>query len=282
VIGMTKELGVDFSGMNDVEMLDTPLLIPKEMMPNGVVDVIERYDDAAGGTFFGQRKPRQNYKEYLDFCRQREADMEPNVQKVVDELLQAKDLLEPLDATKKLHELSEKYMVEYAIKDESIDPRVFGAVSAEHIKEARVCLSQGDEERYRQALLSAQATAVSSSCPTALAARAAAAAEAGEVLDADGLPTSSGASTADRKKWKTKQGMCIIKSCPTRPGKTTLGPCGICMDRCQELFDKGKDPTGGARFVPLKPRKPNYLMSLWPGRKMNKTLGGRALEKAAA
>jgi hypothetical protein len=260
-------------------MLDTPLLIPKEMMPNGVIDVIERYDDAAGGTFFGQRKPRQNYKEYLKFCRQREAAMEPNVQKVVDELLQAKDLLEPLDAVKKLHELSEKYMVEYAVEDESIDPRVFGAVSAEHIKQARAWLSQGDAERYRQSLLSAQATAVSSSCPTAIAARAAAAAAAGEAFDSDGLPISSEASSANRKNWKTKIGMCIIKGCPTRPGKTKVGPCGICMDRCQELFDKGDDPTGGARFVSLKPRKkPDYLVSLWPSRK---ALKGRVLANAA-
>lgn len=46
-----------------------------------------------------------------------------------------------------------------------------------------------------------------------------------------------------REKWKMGKGKCVISSCPTRPKEVKLGPCGVCMDRCQKLYDKGKDPS---------------------------------------
>jgi hypothetical protein len=42
--------------------------------------------------------------------------------------------------------------------------------------------------------------------------------------------------------WKWKQGVCRVKVCPTRPGKTRVGPCEVCV-RCQAKFDAGEDPT---------------------------------------
>ena len=45
-----------------------------------------------------------------------------------------------------------------------------------------------------------------------------------------------------KNSWKWKQGICVVKSCPTRPGKTMVGPCSVCK-HCQSLFDAGKDPT---------------------------------------
>lgn len=46
-----------------------------------------------------------------------------------------------------------------------------------------------------------------------------------------------------RERWKTRKGKCVVNSCPSRPKEVTIGPCGVCMDRCQKLFDKGVDPA---------------------------------------
>jgi len=54
---------------------------------------------------------------------------------------------------------------------------------------------------------------------------------------------------AEQKKWKKTRGACAIKSCPTRPGVVELGPCGVCMGRCQEIYNEGGDPTKGQGIV---------------------------------
>jgi hypothetical protein len=55
--------------------------------------------------------------------------------------------------------------------------------------------------------------------------------------EADG----SAESSADKKDWKWKTGVCQIDSCPS-PKPTLVGPCSICRN-CQHQFDKGLDPT---------------------------------------
>ena len=45
-----------------------------------------------------------------------------------------------------------------------------------------------------------------------------------------------------KENWDWKPGLCRVKQCPTRPGKTKVGPCHVCVG-CQHLFDKGKDPA---------------------------------------
>lgn len=39
-----------------------------------------------------------------------------------------------------------------------------------------------------------------------------------------------------------KDGICRIDGCPTRPSKTKVAQCHVCM-HCQKLFDRGKDPA---------------------------------------
>jgi hypothetical protein len=46
-----------------------------------------------------------------------------------------------------------------------------------------------------------------------------------------------------KEKWKVKKGKCVVSTCPTRPGEVLVGPCNVCMDRCQKIYDKGGDPT---------------------------------------
>jgi hypothetical protein len=47
----------------------------------------------------------------------------------------------------------------------------------------------------------------------------------------------------ESKIGKVSKGKCIIEGCPTRPNSVLVGGCGICLNRCQKLFDQGKDPT---------------------------------------
>lgn len=46
----------------------------------------------------------------------------------------------------------------------------------------------------------------------------------------------------DKENWTWKNGICRVDDCPTRPGKTKVGPCDVCTC-CQKLFDNGKDPS---------------------------------------
>ncbi len=46
-----------------------------------------------------------------------------------------------------------------------------------------------------------------------------------------------------QEKWKTKKGTCVVRNCPTRPNRVRVGPCGVCMERCQKIYDEGKDPS---------------------------------------
>lgn len=168
VVRLAAFFGVDLSGKSATEILNTPLLIPKYMMPNGVADIVKLYDIAAGGTFFGKKQEAQDYLDYLQVCRRREETMEPRVKKIVAELLNAAPTVtSPLQATQLLHELSQKHMLDHALTDTSINPLVFGAVSARYIEEARFHLAMGDHDAFLNARNSAQRTAVSSSCPGA-------------------------------------------------------------------------------------------------------------------
>ncbi len=45
----------------------------------------------------------------------------------------------------------------------------------------------------------------------------------------------------ERERWQVKNGKCVVPGCPTSPKEVKVGPCGVCMDRCQKLYDSGKD-----------------------------------------
>lgn len=45
-----------------------------------------------------------------------------------------------------------------------------------------------------------------------------------------------------KESWKWSKGVCRVEQCPTRPGKTKVGPCSVC-EGCQYEYDRGNDPT---------------------------------------
>lgn len=72
-------------------------------------------------------RPRQDYVQYLEQCKERERQFEPTVQKIVDDLLALAPVIRsPLEAVERLHEVSEKHTLDRALTDYTIDVRVFG------------------------------------------------------------------------------------------------------------------------------------------------------------
>lgn len=168
-------LGVDFANKTPAELIDTPLMVHNSLLPNGAIDLVQMYDQAAGGTFFGENRLVQDYQDYLAYCHQREQAFAPQVAQITDELIALTDQVDSrLTAVRLLHDISEKHMVRQAIADRSIDARVFGQVSSGFIEQARRALETGDFEAVRDYAASAEATAESSSCPSATGKEAAA------------------------------------------------------------------------------------------------------------
>jgi len=163
---LLKKLGINGDDMTATQLLDTPLLIHKSLMPDGVINLVESYDDAAGGTFFGESKPQQDYRAYRQKCVGREAGFKPTVDAIVTELIsQAPYIVSQSQACEKLHKVSEKHMVRVAVADASINPLVFGMVAAEHIEQARMYHLMGNIELADREVSRAQLTAASYSCP---------------------------------------------------------------------------------------------------------------------
>lgn len=166
IVAVGERLGLDFRGKSAAEILAAPALISNEQLPNGAVDLVELWDDCAGGTYLGEAKPRQNYLEFREKCLRREATYEEKVQKAVNELIAKRHMVNSkVEAVKLLHDITDKHMVEKAIIDTSIDPKVFGKESASNIRAARHYLKEG---KVIQAVIYTQMaidTSMSFSCP---------------------------------------------------------------------------------------------------------------------
>ncbi|MEK7594285.1 MAG: hypothetical protein AAB436_01440 [Patescibacteria group bacterium] len=50
-------------------------------------------------------------------------------------------------------------------------------------------------------------------------------------------------SSKEKRVGRTRRRRCVVEGCPTSPREVKVGGCGVCLERCQKLFDKGRDPT---------------------------------------
>ncbi|MBC7546187.1 hypothetical protein H7171_00400 [Candidatus Saccharibacteria bacterium] len=166
VATMFANLGVDIAAKSAAEIIGTPLLIHNDLMPNGVIDIVRLYDEAAGGTFFGEAKPVQDYTSYRETCRLRELTYQPKIQEIVTELIAlAPTITSKTQAAQRLATLSEAQMVDQAVRDDSINLRVFRATSMQHILNTRAHLQNGNLYEAQAELALAVKTARTSSCP---------------------------------------------------------------------------------------------------------------------
>lgn len=229
VANFGQSIGVELSG-TAVDTLNTPLLIPKELMPNGIVDIVQMLDDAAGGTFFGQDKPRQDYAQFRRECREWEKEMEPVVEMIVTELLaRSNQLRTPTDATRLLHELSEKHTLYRAVQDTRIDPRVFGEAAVPHIEQARILYLQGELAQSHSAYEAALEVADSSSCPTGINSGN----DIGDSIDGYGNSNKAAKESNDDCEFISKKcPICKAKNVKTKVTRTQIsGSCGCKVKR---------------------------------------------------
>lgn len=221
VCAIAKQFGVSYDGLSATQTIDTPMLIPKHLMPNGVVDVVRMYDEAAGGTFFGQAKPAQDYLEYREYCRQRQADFEPVVETIVDEMISRADSVRtPLEAVQLLNDLSQREMVDVAIYDDTIDALVFGGEAAGFIEQARLLRGDIDQQQFMQIREKAQQTAESYSCPSGTSKASLAEAAQAESDDWHGGKILRNKACRSCKVTKPEIGAChVCQDCTKNPAK---------------------------------------------------------------
>ncbi|MBI5357837.1 hypothetical protein HZB74_03245 [Candidatus Saccharibacteria bacterium] len=172
VEGFGRKIGVNFEGMSASEIIDCPVLIPKERFKNGIIDVAKILDEINGGTFMGQKvseEDRMSYEEYRDFCAQRAENLGDTIRKVKQQLIsEVASFEKPLQAARRLSKLVEQNLVNRALDDESIDPSVFGPKSAPNLIRARELRAEGNYHEAQAFMQVALATAQGGSCPTAL------------------------------------------------------------------------------------------------------------------
>jgi hypothetical protein len=168
IVKVGDMLGIDFRNKTKTEILDMPVLVPNEFIQDGAIDMVKLWDTASGG-FFGENKAApMSYEAYREYCHERTKSFQPKVELIRDCLIADAPLIRTrLQAVERLHQLSEEQMVEKAVEDHTIDPRVFGPVAAEQILLARHYEELGDPQRASQAISRAVQTADSKSCPWA-------------------------------------------------------------------------------------------------------------------
>jgi hypothetical protein len=248
---VAANLGADYSNKSATEIIDTPMLIHKSLMPNGVIDLVKLYDEAAGGTFFGESKPIQDYSRYLEFCKQREESYLPKIQLAMGELLaEAPNIKTPTSATRKLHKVSEKNMLAQAVYDKNINPLVFGREAAFYIERARLHSDHGNTELADVAIKKAQPLARSSSCPSGVKSGETAASEVGVNKKSETETWHGG-----KKHYNAKCNCC-------KKVKSQVGACHICEDcvknpgKMQAVYDKEKGAAGKlAQIIPINKKQ---------------------------
>jgi hypothetical protein len=217
---IARQNGASYTLDSEEDSLRQILLIPKESVPSGVVDIVKQYDAAAGGTFYGEQKINSqlvDYSAYAAQCEQRNRSFDAVVRQVTDQLLdEASGFSSPIQAIKRLHKLTEQALVAGAISDESIDTRVFGAESAGYIDAARLMSQQGNAEKAIHLQTKAIETAVSSSCP---------------MFQGDGQGAADsllGTSSILEDKYGSLEFTCKRGHTNTRPRNTLLEKCQRC------------------------------------------------------
>lgn len=173
---LARELGLNFDDLSVTEILASPLLIDNQYLPDGAINLVEMLDQAidevtgSNDTFFGQANGKQDYIKYKAYCEQREAQFIPSVEAATTELIsQAASINSSIEAIQRLHKITEKHMVLYALtKDKSIDPWVFGSQAAPHILMARWHIENGNIDQAKAETVVSLKLADSRSCPSGL------------------------------------------------------------------------------------------------------------------
>lgn len=231
--------------------LSSQIIASKSVFPDGVIDVQRALDGFAGNNYrFGDAPNSQKTQQHPEYheLRRISAEREEQLSRYVDKLAAYEVLLNEkfhggeMSYQQKLNlyrTYQQKLVDEICLlsPDYAVDAR--GELSAKYFEQAAVLMAQGRD--YEAQLKLEQGR--NSADPRA-------AGVCGGIGEGEKQNLGISESTKDiyenaqesRKSWKWKDGTCVVKTCPTRPGTTKVGPCNVCK-LCQGVFDKGKDPT---------------------------------------
>ncbi|HSX45336.1 MAG TPA: hypothetical protein VLF39_04515 [Candidatus Saccharimonadales bacterium] len=231
-------------GEPDIIALKTPLIYDGNDYIDGVVDVIRRLDQHAGAdVLYGDTKARSNHVPYEDL-RVESARRETEVLMYVDDLAKLEAQLDNLqtkgltktEADVVFKEEVDRILTVICTLEPDYAEDTFGKRAAPHFHQAADMVARGEHLQAQQLL---EATSYLKEevtfCGVSISIEKAN--ELGLEVNSYGELTEKG-----KESWKWKQGICQVESCPTRPGKTEVGPCSVCR-KCQAEFDKGRDPT---------------------------------------
>lgn len=223
-------LGIDYGTADTEEILSRPLVIPRDLVPNLAVSVVELYDRAIEelhpGTsrFFGTAhtgyKP---YETWAHFCAERDKAAQDEVMKVVEVLIAERArFTRPVDATKRLDELNHAMLEDAVVTDCSIDVRVLGRKSQQYIEQAREQYQNGNLLALQQLQHMIHLHAKSSSCPTGTTS-----------IDED-LELLTGSSSALEKSDNNTDCEFMSKQCPKCKAKNVWTVCrnGVYTGSC--------------------------------------------------
>jgi len=230
IVKLGKLLGVDFEGKTAADILDTPLLISKKLLPGGIVDLVKLFDDCAGGTFFGQDKPRGDYEEVVTRSRQRDLSFKQKATDIVDELIARKaEIVTERDATRLLNKVSGKHMIIAAKTDKSINPRVFGPESEKYVISARRHYDRGNYDLADAATRRAIMYDASRSCPGGVRDYSAPDAYSNFISDSN---------SPESKEWHGGEIIRNAKCRSCKEVKAEVGVCRICKGCVGKKFSK--------------------------------------------
>ena len=243
--GFFQQVGIRVeSGFEpDIAGLRTPVVYNTEQLADGIVDIQRMLDRAAGqkiryGEIEGTNSAHVEYEAIRELSYVREEQIEHYVgllahyEALLDSQVEA--------GTISLEERQAQYAEQVRICLRSICSLApeyakdcFGEEAARFYYAASEHIAIGDTEGAMALIRASQAGEQSVTfCGVTLTPERAA--ELGlELADLKTLTEEA------KESWKWKQGICRVQTCPTRPGKTEVGPCSVCRG-CQAKFDSKK------------------------------------------
>jgi len=240
--------GLSVQRANSTGYLSSQIITTKRTLPDGAVDVQRALDGHAGSYIIYGEDRRQadlnlpGYEQLREISQAREEQAEPQIKRLAEferrlNVEYQAGLMTYEQKLKLLNRERKKIVNEVCLLEPAYAKDARGAESARHFEQAALAMAAGNDVAGMQHFSDALRTAD----PRAGAVCGGDGFTADKLgLDAESTQTYLNAKQ-ERKNWKWKTGICIVKECPTRPDKTKVGPCSVCRN-CQTIFDKGDNP----------------------------------------
>lgn len=233
----------------DIAALEAPHIYTRSDYVNGVVDVMRLLDRHAGaGTLYGDTGDRISKHPTYENLRVESARREQEILGFVNDLARLEQQLDGWVAVGKLTQPErlrlftgevQRILDAICTLEPSYAEDTFGKRSAAIFEQAANLVAQG-RHKDAAALLESHDYLKQTVTFCGMSISVEKAKEMGLQVNSYGQLVEKGT-----ESWKWKRGICVVKTCSTRPSKTEVGPCSVCR-KCQAVFDRGKDPTKGS------------------------------------